>query len=400
MIDKNHIYKLSVDIEFSKFNENEYLLYNSNLNKYTKLNQKYYDLLVLADGSRTVSEINIDFQKNDKTIISDAQIISLFDKLKQYGIFGHSDSIKENIKIPNYIKFGFIFLKSKIVSKIVPFLKLLFNKYIFFIVIILSLLVLSLSLFENYNEYTKLDIAKILPLFLLLSSIATILHELGHASASHYYKAKHGGIGFGFYLYFLPAFFADVTDIWRLDRRKRIVVNCAGVYFEIIFCLVLTLIGMFFKNQSLEILALIITGTALYNLLPFLRADGYWILSDLLNKPNLNFHSMNNLKVIIISLFKNEKQNLIKRDYFIAFYGLFNIVLIGIFFYYQIFLNRDSIVNFPNAIYTVIHSLFQGDLKMSFEELIKLISVLIFYIISLKIISDLLKKYSKKIRSL
>jgi putative peptide zinc metalloprotease protein len=63
MIEEKHIYKLSSDIEFSKFNENEYLLHNAKLNKYTKLNQKYHDLLILADGSRTSHKLMLIFKK-------------------------------------------------------------------------------------------------------------------------------------------------------------------------------------------------------------------------------------------------------------------------------------------------------------------------------------------------
>lgn len=397
MIDGNYIYKLSSDIEFSKFNEKEFLLHNSKLNKYTKLNQKYYDLLILANGNRTVAEINTDFQKSHKTPISDSQIVSLFDKLKQYGVFGYDDSIKENIKIPNYIKFGFIFINSNFVSKIVPLVSFLFKKQVFFILFAIFSVLFSSNLYNNYHDYSEFNIITILPSFFLLTFISIIFHELGHATAAHYYKAKHGGIGFGFFVYFIPVFFADVTDVWRLNKWKRIVVNSAGVYFEVIFCTILSMIGFSTKNQIIEILALVISGKALYNLLPFLRADGYWILSDLFNKPNLNFHSMNNLELIASFFFKKKILHLKKEDYFIAFYGLFNILLIGTFFYYQMFLNRDSIINFPVTILNIINSFYHGEFSMSFNELIKSLSVLIFYIISIKILLRLGKKLLKSL---
>ncbi|BFO68093.1 hypothetical protein [Chryseobacterium sp. KCF3-3] len=391
MKDEDYLYKLSSDLELSKFNENEYLLYNSKFNKYTKIGRKYYDLLVLADGSRTIPEINAAFQKNHRIFLSDVEIISLFDKLKQYGIFDYHDSIKEHEKIPDYIKFGFIFLTSNVISRIVPLLKFVFNKYFFYAIAIMYFIILGLNLYENYHEYDKLNIKKIFPYFLLLTFIASILHELGHATASYYYKAKHGGIGFGFYLYFIPAFFADVTDVWRLIRWKRIVVNSAGVYFEIIFCLLLTMTGFFTKNQSVEVLALVISGTALYNLLPFLRADGYWILSDLLDKPNLNFHSMNNLKLILISFLNRKKLSFSRKDYLIALYGVFNILIICIFFYYQLFLNWGSIVSFPGTIYYVIISIFKRDLLMSFYQLVKMITAFLFYLIAFKILIKVFK---------
>lgn len=391
-MEESPVYKLSSDIEFSKFNESEYLLHNVKLNKYTKLNQKYYDLLSLADGSRTVSQINMDFQKSHKVPISDSQIILLFGQLKQYGTFGHDDSIKEQSKIPDYIKYGFIFLKPEVISTIVPFLKLLFVRKVFYSVIFFSIIIFGYSIYTNYYNNPTLNSNTFVPYFILLLFISTIFHELGHASASHFFKARHGGIGFGFYLYFIPAFFADVTDIWRLSKWKRIIVNSAGIYFEIIYCLLLLIIGFFIKYHILEILALAISVKALYNLIPFLRADGYWILSDLLNKPNLNFHAMNNLKLILLSTFKNEKSILTKKDYLIALYGGFNIVMIALFFYYQIFLNWYSIINFPITIYKIVISIFQWKFNLSFNELFKLLSVLIFYIISVKIILGIMKR--------
>lgn len=195
----------------------------------------------------------------------------------------------------------------------------------------------------------------------------------------------------------MPVFFADVTDIWRLNRWERIVVNSAGVYFELLFCLILSTIGFFTRNQSIEVLALVISGTALYNLLPFLRADGYWILSDLLNKPNLNFHSFNNLQLLLSSIFNGKKLSLKKGDYFIALYGLFNLILIGVFFYYQIVLNTESIISFPRNVIDAISSVYDGEFTINFKELVKYLSVLIFYIIFIKILIALVKKINQVI---
>lgn len=392
MIDKNHIYKISSDVEFSKFSKDEYLLYNSKLNKYVKINKLYYDLLVLVNGERTISEINTIFKKNSEIVISDNQVISLFDNIKKYGIFSCNDPIKENIKIPNYIKFGFIFINHRIISKIVPFLEFLFRKYVCITIFSLSIIIFIFSLYTNFQQYTKLNIAIILPYFIMLAFVSIIFHELGHATATHYFKAKHGGIGFGFYAYFLPVFFADVTDIWRLNRKERIIINSAGVYFEVIFCLILSIVGLLVKNQNIEILALVIVGKALYNLLPLLRADGYWILSDLFNKSNLNYHSFNNLKCIIIYWIKGIKYEFKKVDYLIALYGLFNIFLIIALFYYQIILNIDSIICFPLTIIDLIISIYDGKLLISFNKLISLSSILLFYIVITKIIIALIKK--------
>lgn len=391
-MNQERVYELSSDVEFSKFNEKEYLLHNSKLNKYTKINSQYYRLLNLIDGERTVSEIQKLFQETNKIALTNHQIVLLFDQLESHGLFGESDWVEKRVEIPNYIKFGFIFLKPNIVSRIVPFLSFLFRKQVYIAILILGIAVFAINFYTNYTQFIELNVMKIMPYFLSLTFVSIILHELGHATAAHYYKAKHGGIGFGFYLYFMPVFFADVTDIWRLDRWKRMVVNGAGVYFEIVLCFGLWLIGIFIKNQTIQIVALIIATKALCNLLPFLRADGYWLLSDLFNKPNLNFHSMHCLKTGFISFFRTRKLVLKPKDYFIALYGLFNITIICVFFYYQLFLNLGAILSFPKTALGIAASIVHGTFQTNFNELTKTASVLIFYLILIKILIKLAKK--------
>lgn len=395
MLENDKQYTISSDIEFLKFNKNEYLLYNSKLNKYTKISQKYYELLILVDGNKTVSEIKIDFEKKCNISLLESQITTLLNRLKQFGVFGHDDSIKKNIKIPDYIKFGFIFIPTSLVSRIVPFLGFLFKKKIYVALFIWCFVTFSINIFTNYHQYNELNIIQLLPYFIILTLVSIIFHELGHATAAHYFNVKHGGIGFGFYIYFMPVFFADVTDVWKLKKWKRIVVNSAGIYFEIIFCFILTIIGFLTKNQIIEILAFVIAGRALYNFLPFFRADGYWILSDLLNKPNLSYHSFNNLKLIVNSFLTKKSLKFEKTDYFIAIYGLLNILLIGVFFYYQIFLNGELIIHFPQIILNIINSIWEGEFTINFNDLIKYLSILIFYIILIKMLMRWVRIYFK-----
>jgi len=69
---------------------------------------------------------------------------------------------------------------------------------------------------------------------LVLASI--LFHELGHAAACRYGGARPGVIGIGLYLVY-PAFYTDVTDAYRLDRRGRIRTDLGGVYFNLVFAL-------------------------------------------------------------------------------------------------------------------------------------------------------------------
>jgi putative peptide zinc metalloprotease protein len=116
--------------------------------------------------------------------------------------------------------------------------------------------------------------------------VATALHEIGHATAARYGGAKPGVMGAGIYIVW-PAFYTDVTDAYRLDRRGRLRTDLGGVYFNVLFILAIT--GVYFLTRFEPLLVLIIVQhmQILQQFLPFLRLDGYYILSDLTGVPDL-----------------------------------------------------------------------------------------------------------------
>ena len=125
---------------------------------------------------------------------------------------------------------------------------------------------------------------------LIFIVVSSFFHELGHASACKYYKLKHGGIGFGLYLNF-PVLYTNVTEIWKLDRKRRCIVNIAGVYFQCTFLSVLLIIYFIINSEIVKYMILIMNLNFLITLNPFFKFDGYWIISDMLGIPNLNDRS-------------------------------------------------------------------------------------------------------------
>ena len=123
----------------------------------------------------------------------------------------------------------------------------------------------------------------ILVITMLLSSL---FHEIGHASACCYFGEKAKSIGLGLYLNF-PVFYTDVSDIWKLSRGKRMVVNFAGTYFQLIFLIPCIAIYLLTGNQIVKYLIYTINLNFIFILNPFFRFDGYWIMSDLIGIPNL-----------------------------------------------------------------------------------------------------------------
>lgn len=121
---------------------------------------------------------------------------------------------------------------------------------------------------------------------LLLYIASSGFHEIGHAAACRHYGISHGGVGFGLYLSF-PVFYTDVSNVWRLPKKQRLVVNMAGTYFQLILLVPLIILYLYTYNPILKYFILTVNLNFLVTLNPFFKFDGYWMISDLLGVPNL-----------------------------------------------------------------------------------------------------------------
>src|SRR5215211_2068508 len=119
-----------------------------------------------------------------------------------------------------------------------------------------------------------------------LTLLGTLFHELGHASACRYGGAQPGRIGVGIYLVW-PVFFNDVTDTYRLGKIGRLRTDLGGVYFNVIFALAIA--GAYFLTGSewLLLMIFILQLDILTQFMPYLRLDGYYVVSDLTGVPDL-----------------------------------------------------------------------------------------------------------------
>lgn len=134
------------------------------------------------------------------------------------------------------------------------------------------------------------------PSNLLLLSIALaatkVIHEFAHAVTCHHFGARCHEMGLMF-LVFTPCLYCDVTDGWKLrERSHRIAISSAGILVELVlasWCGLLwcaTEPGLL-NAMLFNIMVVCSLGTLFINANPLLRYDGYYILSDLLDRPNL-----------------------------------------------------------------------------------------------------------------
>jgi putative peptide zinc metalloprotease protein len=121
-----------------------------------------------------------------------------------------------------------------------------------------------------------------------LNVLALTCHELGHALA-----AKHAGRRVpvaGFLVYFgIPSVFVDTTDVWMAGRRARLLTTAAGPATGLVLAGAAQLVGLAFPPLAPWAFKLSFAWylNALFNLNPFLALDGYYLLMDALEVPNL-----------------------------------------------------------------------------------------------------------------
>ncbi len=140
-------------------------------------------------------------------------------------------------------------------------------------------------------------------LFLLYTGLVVIktIHEFGHA----YFCRKFGGevhVMGVMLMIFTPVPFMDATSSWSFrNRRHRVLVGAAGMIVELFFAGIATFVWAATAPGTLHSLAYNImfvasVSTIIFNINPLLRFDGYYILSDLLEIPNLQQRANGHLR--------------------------------------------------------------------------------------------------------
>lgn len=382
------------DLSISKFDNESYYIHQTKFDYRLRISQESHDLLLLANGTNTLAEIkNL---VNDNEVDIDFLEYFYFKDLANYGIIENKNIYVQPIGKPSYLKLSFIVLPAKVVDFITPHLKFLFFPKVMYTILGLIFTFLSIISFQYYNTLISYDLKQINWLYLgLLGFVSVTFHEFGHASSAKYFGAKHGGIGGGFYL-FTPVYFADVSDIWKLSRLNRIIVSLSGIYFESIISCLYIVFGLISNIEMFIIIGIFIFLHSLWNLNPFLRNDGYWVLSDGLNYPNLSKNSLLLLKDFIISFFKKSRFIMSFKNIFIILYALVNQLFVFIFLYYSIKNYGLDLFTFPYDFVVYIKNVINNISEFNLNNMLHFFIPLLFYYILINylkiIITDLVKR--------
>jgi putative peptide zinc metalloprotease protein len=169
----------------------------------------------------------------------------------------------------------------------------------------------------------------------LTMATVKVLHEFGHGLSCKKYGGECHEMG-AMLLVFTPALYCNVSDSWMLPNKyHRAAIGAAGMYVEVFLASIATFLWWFsepglLNHICLSVMFICSVSTVVFNGNPLLRFDGYYILMDLAEIPNLRQKSTEVVRRFMIEtclgLEQPESPFLPQKNRFV--FGLFTVAAV------------------------------------------------------------------------
>lgn len=366
------------EFSFTKKNENNWILEHS---------EKYF---IVSNEIKLLLEI---LKRNNNSTLAYQDFIKEFDYVSETDF---NSIVSQNLKTleldeereeDQKKEKSFILFETKILSpekagKWSKLIQPLFQP-IFFWISFTLLFVLAIYNISTLHHF-HLDTNYMVYLFIIYI-VSAFIHEFGHIAACNRFTKKNGEIGVGIYFLF-PVFYSNITPIWTAKKEERIITNLAGVYVQLYILTALFILYLITGIHEIQDIIALSTLVILYQLIPFIRTDGYWILSDLTDSPNLLSNSNKRVIDFIKNPFKFKINN--KNEVLELIYGLFNQI-------FMIFIIVRIILTYKTKLFTVpidlVKTIFTHPSK-TFNFLNENIELLLISIVFYLIVFNLIKR--------
>ena len=170
----------------------------------------------------------------------------------------------------------------------------------FRVLTVLALLFGVVGIFREWGKFSAtlvdhLSIEGLLGYGVTLT-LVKVLHELGHAFTAKRYGCRIPAMGVAF-LVMWPVAYTDTNEVWKLPKRgERLADAAAGIVTELTIAAWAAFLWALLPEGLPKSIAFMLTTTVwiaslAINSSPFMRFDGYFLLSDWLDTPNLHARS-------------------------------------------------------------------------------------------------------------
>lgn len=283
--------------------------------KYTRLHPEQFSILNLLDGERCPEEIKDEVHRQYPTLLlSISEIQQLISDLYRKGLLtsgrpGQGVTLikqrreEHNKKLITTFR-NLMYLRlpgwdpETSLQRLYPYVKWMWKPWattMFALLIVSSWILIGVQ-FEAFRsrlpEFQQFFGWPNLIYMWFVLGAAKVIHEFGHGLSCKHYGGECHGMGIMF-LVFSPCLYCDVSDSWMLRNKwQRIIIGGAGMYIEVIMSAVAVWVWWFTKPGLLNHLALNLffvstVTTVIFNANPLMRFDGYYMMSDFLEIPNL-----------------------------------------------------------------------------------------------------------------
>lgn len=338
-----------------------------------KVSEAAKEIIDLFDGNHTLFDIQCILQDKGMEINESELKKIVQDVLIDNGILEGSTFKNKKGNSMLWIKIPLI--DSCRLNNIFSILKYAFEKKVLFINMICLVVCAVASIYMILHMENEKPLNSIL--IMAIGYFSLIIHEFGHASAAYKYKINVGKIGVGMYFLY-PVMYIDMTSAWRLPSKQRVILDAGGMYFQALTIIPLTIIGFISQESLFFICSIYVLAMSVYNLLPFLKLDGYWLFCDYFELNNLSQNAFKIVKAQIVN--RNNKVSKRKKMYYI-----FSIVyassiifmfIIGIIYSITTIRNWEYVVEIGRKIIYTIHS-------GNFQAVFRYINSILIYILPL-----------------
>ena len=286
-------------------------------NEFFRFRPEAYAFIARLDGTRTIEQLwLLCLDRDPERAPGQGEIVSMLAQLYQANLIvsdvppdtarlfeRHQRRIRQEVKSQI---FGIFFLRIRLfdpdnfLNRAWPFLKLLCTRAMG----VVWLLVVTVGLAVVFSHWdrardqsqTVLEPGNLFLLYLGFT-LAKFVHEFGHATAVKKFGGEVHAMGVTL-LVFTPIPYVDATAAWAFrERWKRIVVGLSGMIPELFLASLCALVWAYsgpglLNSIAYNIMVVASVSTLVFNLNPLLRFDGYYVLADLTDSPNLQPRSV------------------------------------------------------------------------------------------------------------
>ncbi len=204
---------------------------------------------------------------------------------------------------------SFLFLRIPLINpdrflqSTINYVRPLFTRWFFAVWMVLMLVAGTVAFHQGDRLFQPVEgvlLTHNLPLLMVILVGLKVLHEFGHAYACKHFGGYVPEMG-AYMIVFVPCAYVDASASWSFTRvRERVIVCLAGMYIESICAAVATLVWAasppgLLRDVAYNVIFLAGVVTVLFNINPLMRYDGYYVLSDLLQIPNLRQRSIHHV---------------------------------------------------------------------------------------------------------